>query len=711
MLQRRRPRAMGRTAWPCLILLAAAAFLTLVARASAQQELTVQVAGLTAVDPARAQAVVSVLDGEGRPVANLTDAQFQAWLDDAPLPLVEVSQAVDSSLPIAVVLALDTSGSMEEGGALQQAKEAAGRFLDGLAPQDSVAVITFDDTVDVVLPFTQDRRAAATAIDGLTASGATALYEATAESVRLAASAESSRRVVVLLSDGLDHGSALPRADALSTAQTLGVPVFAIGLGADIDRDYLSELARVSGAQFAETPSPDGLAQLYQEVGELLRGQYILTLDLSGIDLAESQAATLRVEATSADLSGSGERAVCLQPICITLGDLVDGERLEEARTVLAQVIAAEPVASVSFFVDGEPVSTVEAPPYQFALDPASWSKGEHALAVEVTTVAGATSAREIVVRTGPASGGAISSLLVIAAALIAAIIAALVLFVYVRRRRRGGEEALPSAPPEPPSEPVVGAPRPQLWTAHEEALPPAPVAEQALGRLRVTSGPLAGQSFPISNAPVSIGFGHRCAIRLPEDTVGVDDLRPEHARVWIRDRQLMVHELRRLTALGPAGGGWEILSPGDQFAIGSFTFRFELEGDQAPDAVESKPTELVPSVLRGGAQQRVDPREVASAPSAGPAVLAPSVLRERPDQPVDPEIAPGAPEEVALEPVPSILRDRVEQRAGPQEMAPGPSAEAAPAEPVPNIWRDRVEPPAALPPFPSAQGPRTEDD
>ncbi|MCH7523134.1 MAG: dihydrodipicolinate synthase family protein [Chloroflexi bacterium] len=112
------------------------------------------------------------------------------------------------------------------GGALTQAKTAAHRFLNDLGPQDTVAIVAFGNAVVPLLAFTTDRAAAGAAIDGLTASGSTALYDATVASIRLAANSGNSRFAVVLLTDGVDDGSLFSRADALTTAQALGVPVY-----------------------------------------------------------------------------------------------------------------------------------------------------------------------------------------------------------------------------------------------------------------------------------------------------------------------------------------------------------------------------------------------------------------------------------------------------------------------------------------------------
>jgi Ca-activated chloride channel family protein len=256
--------------------------------------LTVNVVGFSADDWPAPQAIITVENEQGQPIADLEPSAFQAYLNDEAAPVTAVAHAVDGSLPIAVVLALDVSGSME-GAALDQAKAAAGGFLQSLGPLDTVAVVTFSDSVAVLQPFTLDRNAAAAVIASLAASGETALYDATSESARLAAGSASSRRSVVLLSDGLDNGSQLSREEALAAATTLGVPIFAIGLG-DIDRVYLGELADATGGQFAETPSPEGLTLLYQQVAERLRGQYVVTLNSSALEAARADAATLRID-------------------------------------------------------------------------------------------------------------------------------------------------------------------------------------------------------------------------------------------------------------------------------------------------------------------------------------------------------------------------------------------------------------------------------
>jgi hypothetical protein len=115
-----------------------------------------------------------------------------------------------------------------------------------------------------------------------------------------------------------------------------------------------------------------------------------------------------------------------------------------------------------------------------------------------------------------------------------------------------------------------------------------------------------------------------------------------------------MVHEIRRLTAMGAVGGQWEILSNQDTFAIGPCVFKFDLEN--VPDS----PVQPVPNVLR------VKPTE-AGAEQAGKAPLtrladAASALRPE-DQ---------------VEPMPDIFRERSDSTRQEPDTPPEPPMEQA---------------------------------
>ncbi len=615
----------------------ALAFALSISGASAQLEsFTVNLASLSSDGDSSVQTVVTVLDGNSRPVVDLVADDFAIQLNGELATVSGLERGVDGTLPISVLLALDVSGSMD-GGALDEAKTAAISFLNSLESQDSVGVLTFADEVSLVLPFSQDKAAAIAAIEGLVAGGGTALYQATENGLRLAADEGSSYRAVILLSDGLDNGSLFVQDDVFSTASTLGVPVFAIGLGEDIDRVYLESVATLSGGSFAETPSPAGLAQLYLEAGELLRGQYILTLDTADLAFVAAEPALLRIEVASSAGTGSVARSICAQDLCVALDPILAGEQVNALRTVSATVISSEAVESVSFMVDGVVAAEVTEQPYQFAFDPAAFESGERVISVTVETVSGASQSSQLSVQIESAETGQ-SMMLVIVAGAAAAAFAVIVVALYFHFRRRppSNLRKLDPANLAPPQRDGTGSERaskPKLWPDGPPPTPPRAV--EAMGRLYVSGGDMNGESFPIGGTPISIGSQDKCEIQLSHESGDEEQIAGELLRVWVRDEHLMLHEIRRMTEAGSEGGRWVKLDPGEVFPVGPYTLTFQL----GPEADASK---AIPNVLRDPAAVNEEKERAAQ---AEPQLedLKPTVLGAESD---------------ASEPIPNILRD-----------------------------------------------------
>ncbi|TMF08527.1 MAG: VWA domain-containing protein [Chloroflexi bacterium] len=268
--------------------------------AGAQQADQVRVSVDTQTYP-RLQTTVTVLDGFGRPVTELNSQAFAVSVDGRPLPIQGLRTGQDPNAPAAVVLAFDTSGSMNEGDAIGQARQAGKALVSQLGPTDQVAVFTFSDSIQLVRDFTSDRGALIAAVDGITAAGNTALYDAVGAAVSTAARAPAQhRRAVVLLSDGKDEGSVshIDRGGSLAGAQAAGFPFFAVGLGPSIDQAYLQDLTNGTHGQLLLAPSPQSLQSLYEAIGTTLRQQYILDVDASGVDAASAK--TLRIEVNHA---------------------------------------------------------------------------------------------------------------------------------------------------------------------------------------------------------------------------------------------------------------------------------------------------------------------------------------------------------------------------------------------------------------------------
>ena len=243
-----------------------------------------EINGIDTTELPQAVVSVAVLDSRGQPVRGLTAADFTISGELADrAEIVSVENITDDNLAFGVVLAIDVSSSMA-GPPIEQAKAAATAFVDSIAANDPVAVMTFGNDVRVVQDFTTDKDVLKRAIAAISFGGETNLYDGSVGSIEQANAAPVPRHTVIILSDGA-HYLVAGRAEntretALNTALTQGVPVYTIGLGYGTDRTYLQALAEGTNARYFESPTPEQLVEIYTDLAALFRSLYIVTLNV-----------------------------------------------------------------------------------------------------------------------------------------------------------------------------------------------------------------------------------------------------------------------------------------------------------------------------------------------------------------------------------------------------------------------------------------------
>lgn len=193
-----------------------------------------------------------------------------------PLTVLATDAESATRVPQDVVLLIDTSGSMA-GRPIEDAKAAARGFLNQLSADDRVALVSFAFKPTVVSTFTNDRTALLAAIDGLQASGETAVHDAIVSAAGLVG--QSDRQVtLVLLSDGGDTVSVNTFNNAVSAVKASGAPVFAVALeSGEWDPQALQTLATASGGRYLATADSAELTSLYQGIARELTSRYLVT--------------------------------------------------------------------------------------------------------------------------------------------------------------------------------------------------------------------------------------------------------------------------------------------------------------------------------------------------------------------------------------------------------------------------------------------------
>lgn len=222
---------------------------------------------------------VEYTDGDGvRRRSDITPAQVQVIAPSVYtlfLPTALRDHCYPAERYADVVLAIDASASMQ-GEKIESALAGARAFLDILGPQpggSQAAIVRYDREASLVWPLTDDRAALDAALAGIRTGAGTRLDRGLATAIE---ELEGPRRrsghrpVIVLLSDGRQVEARLSVGEMAEYARLVGITSFAVGLGTDVDREVLNEVAG-SPARVFVAPDAADLESIYRQVAGEVR--------------------------------------------------------------------------------------------------------------------------------------------------------------------------------------------------------------------------------------------------------------------------------------------------------------------------------------------------------------------------------------------------------------------------------------------------------
>lgn len=243
-------------------------------------------------DPNRTQAIsVQPVAPDAPPVSVQLLPSRDATMANGPAReqfLLELSAGVPQGLPgiaesgprtpLNLCLVLDTSGSME-GLPLEYAKQSCNYVIDLLGPQDIMSIVTFEETVNVLMP-PQRVTAKQPIKDGIArivSGNTTNLYDALSLSLQQVLSSQESRgraTRMVVLTDGeptagiKDFSSLVNHAGQIKDQ---GVTITFLGFGPDYNEELLAAMAKRAGGNYAYIPRPEMIPEVFRlEVDKML---------------------------------------------------------------------------------------------------------------------------------------------------------------------------------------------------------------------------------------------------------------------------------------------------------------------------------------------------------------------------------------------------------------------------------------------------------
>ena len=281
---------------------------------------------------------VTVRDKKGALVTTLQKSDFTLAEDGRPQTIKSFTR--ETNLPFRLGLLVDTSRSLS--GAMENERKAAGKFVDQMLPADPKAgtqadqafLIHFDHEVELLEDFTASReklhrelddmgpsRAAQNSSQGPETSdddrqpgqnrkgrGGTQLYDAVFLAADELMKPKDGRKALVLFSDGVDRGSKETLNDAVDAADRANLAVYTIYFKGEQERSdssfpgsggrrgggssesqvdgkkILEKIATRTGGRYFEAKKKDNLEEIYGQIAEELRGQYLMTYTPDVVD-------------------------------------------------------------------------------------------------------------------------------------------------------------------------------------------------------------------------------------------------------------------------------------------------------------------------------------------------------------------------------------------------------------------------------------------
>jgi VWFA-related protein len=220
---------------------------------------------------------VAVRDGKGY-VSGLEQKAFRVLENKQPQA---VSFFSSQDTPVTVGLLIDSSGSM--GGNRDRVIAAAVAFAQNSNPDDDIFALAFNENVRAALPddapFTRDPTTLRLALyRTIGAKGQSGVYNAVDAGLRYLERGKYERKVLVLVSDGGDNASAMPRAQILARAQASNALIYTVGvidpLETQADPKFLRQLSAASGGQSFEPHSVTEVGRVLQQVAHDIRNMY-----------------------------------------------------------------------------------------------------------------------------------------------------------------------------------------------------------------------------------------------------------------------------------------------------------------------------------------------------------------------------------------------------------------------------------------------------
>jgi VWFA-related protein len=245
----------------------------------------------------------TVRDADGHLVTGLTKEAFDLFEDGDPQT---IAQFTSERVPVSLGVLLDTSDSMF-GRRMADARVAVERFLfDLLDPGDEYFMTVFNHEPRVLTSWTTAPDVVRHALDGVKATGGTAVYDAVVASLPLFTKRSRQRAAIVILSDGADTASDATLREVRAALVRSDVFIYAIAIDSPerqpintrVNATALREITDHSGGRTEVVHGSAELVEATASIATELNSQYLLGYTSSRAGDGQYHSLRVRVRGT-----------------------------------------------------------------------------------------------------------------------------------------------------------------------------------------------------------------------------------------------------------------------------------------------------------------------------------------------------------------------------------------------------------------------------
>jgi Ca-activated chloride channel homolog len=225
---------------------------------------------------------VTVTDPMNRFVTGLEKENFKIFEDKKEQSVVQFSS---EDAPLSVGVIFDASGSM--GRKLEKSRLAVAQFFKTANPEDEFFLVQFNDSADLVQPFTRNLEDIQNRLTFTQSKGRTALLDAIYLGLHEMKKARNPRKALLVISDGGDNNSRYTETEIRNLVKEADVQIYAIGIYESMaargrtpeeaaGQGLLTEIAEQTGGRQYPVDNLNELPDIAAKIGIELRNQYVL---------------------------------------------------------------------------------------------------------------------------------------------------------------------------------------------------------------------------------------------------------------------------------------------------------------------------------------------------------------------------------------------------------------------------------------------------